>query len=564
MVFQSLAAGDVDAKSPLDDTLMQQIKDNFDDLDSRVVAAGVAPLLLELVGRLTFMSTWKRSLCGALINKQFTPTIARYALKKSGTSGTLDWDLRVHAEPKSPITSIASQFSASTSSIGRAGSGLSTQSVARSTAQLSTQSITHAEAGININSIVNVGGNTWQYNLASALSANNFVGDQIVVASATTGGNNGTFVIQEIGRSGGNNFTVSNASGAVQLGAAGAVQPKIMSYNFTNPVSTQFASGEDATFASHTSANNDGTLSIFKVNQSGNNIWTKNSAGVVQAGVAGTADTNRWTYTFTGAASATDYVVGEYAHMTGHTSGDNDGDFPITQVNLGGNNVIVWNSIGVAQGGAAGTTNTNRWVYTLPTDPSTSSAVVAGDTIRAASHSTGGNNGTFTVKEVNRASGLNIVVANTSGAVQGGAAGTISTTKKVVSFASDLSAVYTTSSYVEMQGCPDLTYNYNYTRAPYRVLAVNRGGGSNYNIVLDVPTGAEQPSPAGYVQTEMKSIFSVAQSIACDLSGNEPNQNLSGSTTNLNGVVIPANTPVMLYISSYMSGDPTDLSVSIF
>ena len=562
MAFITLDPLDIDAKSPIDDNLMTQIKDNLDDLNSRVVAAGVAPFLLELQGKLSYMTTWQRSICAGIVNKEFTPSIARYALKKSGTSGNLGFDLRYHTAPKTAITAIASQFKASTSSIGGAGTGPVTQSVARATAQISTQTITHAKAAINIQSIINVGGNSWQYNLASALDSDVVAFDQIVVASATSGGNNGTFTITEKGRSKGNNFVVSNPSGAAQTAAAGTVQPKIMSYNFTNPVATMFVAGETALFSSHSNAANNGDFTIYAINQSGNNIWVKNSAGVVQGSAAGTADTDRWQFTYAAAVDTVDFVVGEYAKTLSHTSGANNGNFYICAVNSGGNNIILFNSSGVVQAGAGGQLYPNRYIYTFPTDPS--AYVSVGDTIYCSGHTSSANNGTFVVKEVNHGGGLCLTVANVSGVAQGSAVGTVATTKKLVSFASDQSAIYSTASWIEIQGCPDSTYNYYYTKAPFKVLQVNRGGGANYNVVVDVPAGAEQLSPAGYVQVEMKSIFTSPITIAADVSSLEGNQNLSGSSTAVNGNLVPVNTPLMLYITSYMSGDPQDLTVSIF
>lgn len=561
MTFVVIPSTDVDAKSPIDDLLMGTIKQDLDDLNSRVIAAGAKTFFFEVGGSLAKLRTYKRSIGIGILNEAYQPSVCRMHLKKSGISGTLAIDIRKHTQPRTPITEIAHQYSGATTGIAQTGTAINTQSIARSTAQISTQSITHAKAALNVQSIINVGGNSWQYNVDAAIDSDTLVGDSIVTAGCTTGANNGTFVIAEIGRCGGNNFVVTNASGVAQTSAAGTAQIKIMSYNFTNPVSTEFAAGEIANFASHTTgANNTNAIAIFKINQSGNNIWIKNPSGATQGAAAGTADVNRWKYATSSAVSTTDYVVGEKAKMASHTTGANNGNFTITAVNLGGNNVTVYNSAGATQAGVAGTINTNRWTYSMPTDPS--SQISVGQTVYNSGHTSAANDGTYTVKEVNRSAANNVVVYNESGVAQGGSAGTLVTTRKLVKFAADQSSVYTvTTSYVELQGCPSGLYNFADGRSPFQVLEVNRGGGANYNIVIDNPTGPAQSSPAGYVQTEMKSIFTSAPSIAASVSGAQPNSNLTTSTTSMVTATIAANTPLMLYITDMMLGDVRDLTV---
>lgn len=566
MAFITLAPTEVDAKSPVDDLLMGKIKDDLDDLDARISSAGVATgFNFEVIGRLTFLNDYphKRSLAAAMVTSEFTPTRCRYVLKKSGTSGSLAIDIRKHTSPQTPITAISHQYSSATSSIAQQGSSLNTQSIARATAQIATQSVTYAYAALNITSIIAVpaysGENSWLYNLSSALSANTAVGDTILIASATSGSNNGAFLITEINRGGGTNFVVTNALGAVQTGAAGTAQQKIMSYNFTNPVSSQFGVGEYAIFAGHTSGANDGPFTIVAINQSGNNIWVKTASGVTQGGVAGNANTSRWAFTFL-AAITSDYAVGDYAKMAGHTSGLNDGNFYIYAINLGGNNLIVSNLVGVAQGGAAGTTNTNTWRYALGADPSAQISV--GHYVYLSGHTSALNDGLFFVRAVNT-TGNNIVVHNVSGVAQGGAVGNTYSYRKVVSFASDQSAVYTTASYIEMFATPNDVFNHNTIYAPFRVIEVNHGGGANYNVVIEAATALSQASPAGYIQTEMKSIFNTAPTLGASVAGLQPNENIAGTSVDLIATAIPANTPIMLYVTNLMAGDPQDLTVSI-
>lgn len=562
MAFIALTTAETDAKSPLDDDLFLKIKDNFDDLNSRVIAAGAAPVVLELQGRLTYVLDHKRSICASYVNKEFIPLLCRYTLKKSGTSGTFEFDIRKHTMPKTVITGIDHQYTAATSSISVKGSGLNTQSITRSTAQIATQSITHAKSTKAVQSIISLGDvpglddDLFQYNLDVTIDSDTVVGDFVTFGSCSNALNNGSFPIVEKNRGGGFNLVVKNPSGVAQTGVAGTAQEKIMSYNFVNPVDAFFPAGYTADFLSHTDPLNNGDFTVYAVNASGNNLWVKNKDGVVQGGVAGTTDTNVWKFNLSSAALSTDYIVGETAVTASHSTSGNNGDLTIIGLNSGGNNLLLHNASGAVQGGVAGTINTNRWAYNLPTDPT--SQVSVNDTMYFSGHSNAGNNGTFTIVGVTSST---VVVYNTLGVVQGGSAGNVYTTKKLIKFSSDQSAVYTTNSYIEMQGLADQTYNYYYTRAPFRVLQVNRGGGANYNVVIDHPTGASQASTAGYVQVEMRSIFTATPVLNVDVTSLEANQNIQGSTVLLSGDTIPAQTPLMLYITSHMAGDPRDLTV---
>lgn len=572
MSFVTIGATQVDAKSPIDDTLMGEIKQDLDDLDSRVVVAGASPYVLELVGKLSYVNLQKRSFCGGIVGESFAPTKCRFMLKKSGLVGNLAFDIRQHTSPKTPITAVSHQYSGGTTSIVQSGSAVNTQSIARAGSQISTQSITFAKSANNVTSILPLGtqdvgetstANLVQYNLTSAVDSDTLVGDSVVFASCTAGGNNGTFTIVEIGRGGGNNVVIVNASGVAQTGAVGNLQVAIISYNFTNPVDTTiFQAGYSALFASHTTGANNGTLLIYAVNRSGNNIWIKSATGVTQGGVAGTVDTFFWKFNLSSPASATDFIVGEGAKTASHTtSGNNAGALPIIALNSGGNNLWLYNTSGAVQAGVLGNINTNRWSYTMPTDPT--SQVSVNDYVYASAHTTAANNAEFQVKAVTAST---ITVYNTGGVAQGGTVGTVVTTRKLIQFASDQSAVYTTASYVECRGLVDALMDLEWNYPPLQVVQVNRGGGANYNIVVQTQglaanAAASQASPGGYVVTEMKSIFSAAPSIAPDLTGLSPNRNLSGVSTSMVGSTIAASTPLYLYLTSVPTGDPQDLTV---
>jgi len=557
MVFVSLTEAETDAKSPVDDALWAKVRGNFEDLNDRVVVAGNAPYAFQVDGPLSRIRNFKRSLAGAVISKEFSPSICRFTLKKSGTSATLSFDIRKHTAPRTEIRSIVPIYIGSITSIARSGPALSTQSVNVAGNQIATQSITFAFGTIAVQSIIGLGGNRWQYNLASAINQSYTVaGDTISFASCSNAANNGVFPIVDIARAGGDNIVVTNASGVAQTGAAGTCQPPVMSYNFTNPVVDDFAVAENVIFASHSNAANDGTFSIIARNNGGNNLWVKNSAGVAQGGAAGNTNCTRWIHSMSSPVSG-EFVVGERAVSSGHTSGGNDGTFTIVGVNIsGGNNIVLANTTGVAQGGVAGSIVTTRWAYNVGTDPQADTA--ANDSIVIYGASSAANNGTFTLKA---RSGSSMVVTNESGVAQGGAAGTIASALKAISFASDQSAVYTTNSFVELVGCPAAAFNYAPGKAPFRVVQVNRGGGSNYNVVVSVATAEAQSSPAGHVAIEMKSVFNSPQGIAVSTSGYFiVNQMISGYTDGLVAEVIPENTPLMLYFTDVSRGDPRDFA----
>lgn len=555
-----IALSQVDAKSPVDDNLMTSIKYDLEYLDS-LFSGGNYNFSFGLDGDLGYAAGFKRAVDTVPLYKEFQPNTCRFGLRRSGTGGQLQIDIRKHNVVKIPITGIDHQLDLLTQSITNIAPALATQAITLQAPSISTQSITFAKSAINVTSIIAVPFGLIRYNLASAPDSDWAIGDSVTFAGCTNAANNGTFTIVEINQSGGSNVVISNSLGVAQTTAAGNAQLQLMSYNFTNPVSSEFVAGEQAVFATHTSANNNGTLTIYAINQAGNNIWVKKSNGVTQAGVAGTAQVGRWKYTYTLPVSTTDFVVGESAKMASHTSALNNGNFRITAINSGGNNLVVYNPAGVAQGAAAGTANTNRWIYSLPSNPSSSISV--GQTAQLENHTTAANNGIFSVKEVNRSSLNNIVIYNESGATQAGIAGNARHTRKLIKFASDQSANFTLLSYIEMTDTPDYLYSKQDGRSPYRVLEINRGGGANYNVVIDASGGTLQSSPAGYVQTEMKSIFNSAPILSNDKTGLTANDWLVAETVDFISQTFPENTVLGLYILQMPTGNPIDLKVSL-
>lgn len=568
-----ISSTQTDAKSPIDDNLMDSIREDLDYLDGQVTGGIVAGFNWNVTGKIRKLANWKAGVDMIALNAAFTPLTCRAAIRKSGignrygSSGSLAFDIRRITKPKTPIIEIANQYDAITQSVAKIEPNLTTQSIARATAQISTQTITKVKSAINIDSIIQVQGtNKWRINLSSAVDSDwvPYTGSQIPyieVSGASNSNNNGFFAIEEVDQSGYRSIVVTNASGVAQTAASGSVDLMLFSYNFINPVSTEFAIGETFTAASHTNAANDGTFAIYKINQSGNNIWVFNSGGAVQGSAAGVANCNRWIYTLGSTPDVLDFVVGELANFSGHTNSLNDGYYIILSVNSGGNNIKIFNLVGVAQASPAGTVNTNRFVYALPTDPS--SQVSVGDYVRFTGHTSSANDGFFQVKRINR-SGNNLVVLNSSGVNQAGIAGTTATTRKLIKFETDQSSVYSTNSYIEIVGCPDSIYNRGDRKSQWRVLQVNRGGGSAYNVVIDAGYGSEQSSPAGYVWLEMKSIFNTKPVLNADYTSIEADGYISGAFSDFVAGVIPSDTPLALFIESMtMSGDPLDLSVHL-
>ena len=497
-----ISADQTDARSPVDEQLMDSIRLDLEELDSRSSSTKTFdyafryPYALSNLGRLP-----SKRLDGCLVTKAAVFDTFRVWLEYPGTAGTLTVDVRKYTRPDSAITEIRRQYLQNISSISQIAPATATQSITRSASQISTQSIARWKSALNIQAITVLGNGRSRLSLDAAPDTGWVIGKTVTVASASNAANNGTFTILAVNDDGAANLIVSNTAAVEQTTAAGTVNLDAWAYIYSNPVSTQFAAGEQFTAASHTTGANNGNFEIYAINSGGNNIIIFNSAGVAQGSPAGTADTNRWAYTFSSAASS-DFVAGESAQMASHTTGANNGTFPITNVNFNsGNNVVVYNAAGVAQGAAAGTVNTMRWVYSLPTDPSSDFTV--GQTCYPKNTTATANAGIFTVVKINHNSLNNIVVHNTSGVAQGGSAGTLEHTRMIYKFATDQAAFFSaTLSRAEIANVVN-----SLNAGDFALVQLNRGGGANYNIVVESAYGVEQLAPGGRVITESRSIF---------------------------------------------------------
>lgn len=555
-----IVAAQTDAKSPVDEQLMDDIRLNLEDLDSRLTLQGIFDYQFKLNGNLSKIPSTKfLRIDGVLISKAATFQQCRAYLEEPGDGGTLEVDIRRVSRPDVSITALTRQFSSSINSIARAGASIATQSVTRSTAQISTQGVTQWKSAINVSSVVPIGDDLFRYNLASATDSDWKVGDSVTFQSMASAANDGTFTIVRINDDGDSNVIIENVSGVAQAGTAGTARLNAWAYLYTNPVSTQFAAGEKADFAGHADAGNNGKFLIYAINQSGNNIIVKNSLGVANASVGGTADVLRWIYAFLSAASS-DYVVGEKAETASHTSGANDGKFPITGVNFGGNNVVLYNENGVVQGGVAGNVNTLRWIYFFSVDPSAN--VTASDSVIFKNTSNAANSGTFVVKQVNRLTADNIVIFNENGVVQGGAFGTAEHIRMLVKFLTDQSADITTDSKIHIFGSAE-----GATDGDFQVFEVNRGGGANYNAVIETEEGVAQVGASGRVVYETKSLFDTTPSFVIPARNtNFDNTHLlvsSNAVFNATRKIVPSDTLIVMDILQIPNGDAKNLVVQL-
>jgi len=560
-----ISSTQTDAKSPIDQQLMDAIRLDLDYLDTQIGGGGGSAStfrangpLYPLRNRLAYGAGNK--IDGALVLAATTFTRCRLSLLKGGSGGTLEVDVKRHIAVNHPITRITAQNQSSTQSIGRLGTALNTQSVSAATPTISTQLITKVKPALNIRSIINIGGNNWLYTFTgtSLLDADYMIGDSMLFAGASNANNNGEKVITQVNYDGLPSVVVSNATGVEQVTATGTGILSMYSYEYLATVNANFAVGESVIFAGHTTAGNNGTKTIYAVNSGANNIITKHTGGATQAGVLGTAACTRWIYSYAAAPDNTHYVVGEKALFASHTSANNNGSKVIVAVNDGGNNLVVTNLTGVTQAGAAGNVNTLRWLYATALD--TSPDISVGDYVELTSHTNALNNGLFEVKVVNRFAVNNIEIYNESGVAQAGIAGVITTALKVVWFEVDYNTSYVANtSKVLLEGLKSQTDN---LELEFNVKEVNRGGFTNYNIVvygeyLDLQRGA-----AGRVAAEARSIFTTTPKITESQAGRVRNLQYDSGAVFAAGP-IPADSLLSMDIISVPDGLPETLLLSL-
>lgn len=579
-VFIPIPSTDLDFKSPIDETLMLQLMENdqylYDNLGGG--GGGGGPIQWKLNGPLSNLRGSIASLPekgyrldGAMISTAQGWTRVRLGLSEVGTGGQVKIDIKRHVRVNHTITAIEHQMNLATQAIGRLGSPINTQAISLRTPTIATQAINRTKSQMNVQDIISLGSNRWRLNIEGGvlLDSDWKVGEAILISGATNGTNNKQVTIDAINEDGHPSIIFTSGTGVQELASPAVVNLQMFTYVFINPVDTAgFVVGESAIFATHTTAANNGTRAIVRINDGGNNIIVYNSTAgaTTQAGVAGTVQTTRWVYTYGAPVLTTDYFVGEMMLAATHTTAANNGSFLIRAINDGGNNIVVTNTAGVAQAGAAGTVNTHRWVYTFLTDPSLNISV--GDLFSGFTHTAPGNNVVGAeVKELNRLALNNLVIYNTAGVVQGAAVGSVRSEKVVISFGLDLSASYIVGrSVVTTKNCFLATNNKIYLE----VVQVNRGGGANYNVVVKNPvaltsaTALTQTFAKGQIDYESRSLFSTLPTLvvsAEQFSADEPA--FGGTNAVFHAGTVPANSIIAIDVLELPTGTPLDLSIDL-
>ena len=567
MAFTPIAPTETEFKAPIDETLMEKIRLNFDDHESRIGGGGggggsiafkVNGSLVKLASLLGSDPTYGQKLDGAHVTAGQTFTRVRAYLKKNGNVGTTRFDLRRHIRVNHPITFVNFQMDRDIQSIGKVGSPLATQAATKRTPQINTQLINRAKGSVTGESVVVIeAGVSARYNLAGiALDADWKVGQKVKITGMGNANNNGEFFILEVNPEGHPGLVVGNTVAVNESGASGTINLQMFEYVFTNPVDVQgFKVGEIAILVGHTLAGNNGNFEIIRINDGGNNliVYSNTIGADTQGAPAGVADSTRWVYTFAAAVLTTDYFQGENLFASGHVSGNNNGQFEVAEINQAGNNLVVINLNGAVQGGSGGAVETLRWIYAFNVDPDPD--IDLGDIVIFSGCSSANNNGQFDVREINRFALNNIVVYNTIGVTQGGVAGVARSEKVVVGFDTDFSLDYDIArSFALLKGFVNIANN-----GEYKVVETNRGGGSAKNIVILNDSAIEELVPIGQVDLETRSLFN---SPLPEIPTGE-DVVFAGASAIFNPATVESDAMVTLDILELPDGLPEDFSIDL-
>lgn len=500
------------AKEPIDEQLVDDIRLNLEDLDNRLLLSSGSDLDFRINGEIDILNLSGQPENGldldvAFVAQERTLQAASIFLKSKGAGGDLSFDIRRSKTVNRSISAIEDIFTANTQSIARGSAALVTQSITRFESSFLTQSIDYGKTSESIDNIIQVqGASLFRFNLTgiALLDSDYQVNDYAIVAGATNPANNGIWPIKEVNQDNGRNIVLEIAGGVAQVAAGGTIQLNIAKYDYLASVTANaFVAGEDAVFSGHDDVTNNGTFTIYKINDGGNNILVKKGAVsvVIQGGSNGQADTLRFQYNYL-ASVPTAFSVGEIAAFSGHTAGANDGNFSILLTNQNaGFNIVVYNTAGVVQGGVAGQVDTNRWVYALDQDPA--GFVAIDDNMIFAGHDNAVNDGTFIIVDVKYLATDNVVIYNPAGVVQAAPNGTVNHAQKVLKFLEDFSSDFVIDKsevFVENNANP-------INNGTFLVLDINRTALSAYNIVVEITGGLEQLGNSGIVTSETRSIF---------------------------------------------------------
>ncbi len=503
-----------DAKSPIDQSLMDGIRENLERIDDKATEA-----LNSAGGNISFKVNGKLSqldlvgapetgekLDGAFITSQRVITKARAYIKEQGAGGNFSFDINRRKVINYGIDSIEDLFSANIQQVARASVDLNTQSIDRATADFSTQSIGYLEAAISINSIVNITGTQWRVNLigSGTLDTSLYeVGDYVEIENTTSNLNDGVFQILEVNRDNAYNLVLDMPSATAQLAPNGELTLIAVSYNLASIAPSEaFEAGETATMVNHNDISNDGDFDIWATNYNGNNIIIKKSTALVPQGVvAGQVQTNRYKYNFLAPVNQEAFSIGEVVNLSSHTDPLNNGNFEIKAVNFNGDNLVIYNFSGVLQAVPSGAARTFRFIYLLNIDPS--GIVEVGDSIDISGCTDPLNDGTFNIVALNFNLTDSFVIYNSAGVDQALPSGVATKTEKVINLYNDPEPFFLANqSKVEILGTDSGTND-----GVFLVKDVNRSGVSPFNLIVDIAVGAAQALPSGQGISEISSIF---------------------------------------------------------
>ena len=527
--FQDIPDTDVDFKSPVDEFLMTTIRNNqrFNKCKAEEAAvSGGGNIEFKVNGPFDLLNLGStpengENLDGGFVAEPLTLSRCALFILDQGVGGNFRFNIRRSSYLETPIKEIKNIFSANTQSVARGSAALATQTVVNAEATQNSQLIDFAFPSIDVENMIQIqGAFQFQTNFdpdTVTLDPDIYApGNYIVIEGFSNATNNGVFEIQEINRCGGVNIIVENLSGVTEIPTSGTVKPNAAKYFFTTAVPSNFVPGEDAVFDGHTDPTNDGTFTIFRTNDGGNNIVVLKGATllVTQGSPGGTVESLRWRYSFLNTANDA-FVVGEVAEFTGHngaqlidsvslvagsdwsynvspttpllptsligksvtfsgmTNAANDGVFTIIAVNNGGvASIVVTNGAGVAEGPG-----------------STGVAVYANE-----------NNGSFEILSKNDDSSFNVTVYNPTGEPQPGISGQVDTNRFVYALDADPDGFFLVGDTAVMSGHNDPANDGQFTLVDVKYLG-------NNNVVVYNAAGVQQLVPSGTTEHLQKAII---------------------------------------------------------
>lgn len=202
---------------------------------------------------------------------------------------------------------------------------------------------------------------------------------------------------------------------------------------------------------------------------------------------------DRYLVTFTGNVLLDgDYKVGDTIIVAGAVDGNNNGRFLIEEINSAGlPSVVVTNPLGVQQDVTGGTGELAMFEYVVASAVDANFTI--GEEVILTGHDNVVNDGTFIIENTNQA-GNNLWVKNALGELQGGANGTLQTSRFIYNYG----AIVDDTQYVIGESAEFLTHTDANNNGKFEIVAVNTSGS---DITVRNPLGVSQAGAAGTVDT---------------------------------------------------------------